>query len=144
MRALGIDYGERRIGLALSDPTGTLASPLLTVKRRRGKRPPLRLLEETARQHRVEVIVAGLPIALDGMETEWSSQVRAVCTELGRRLGIPVHFIDERLTSVQADRALRSAGLPRAKRESKERVDAAAAAFILQRWLDGARPHDCS
>ncbi len=144
MRVLGIDFGERRIGLALSDPTGTLASPLMTIKRRRGKRPPLKLLEETAHQHGVDAIVAGLPLSLDGTETQWSAQVRVVCTELGRRLGLPVHFIDERLTSVQAERALRSVGLPRAKRERKERVDAAAAALILQRWLDASRSQESS
>jgi putative holliday junction resolvase len=138
-RALGVDFGEVRVGLALSDETGTLASPLATLRRRRGKRPPLRQLEETARSHSVEALVFGLPLDLSGEETDWSREVRAVATELGRRMDLPVHMVDERLSSVRAERAVRSSGLPRGEREKKERVDAAAAALILQGWLDGRR-----
>lgn len=139
MRALGIDFGERRIGLALSDPTGTLASPLETVLRRAGKRPPLARLEEIARAHAVDGLVVGLPLDLRGNETEWCAQVRAMGDELARRLSLPVAYVDERLTSVRAERALRSSDLPKRKREDKARVDAAAAALILQAWLDRSR-----
>lgn len=133
---MGIDYGERRIGVALSDPTGTLASPLDTVVRRRGKRPPLRRLEEIARTHGVEGVVVGLPLTLGGEEDGWCAEVRQVGDELGRRLDLPVHYVDERMTSVRAERAVRSIGLPRHAREQKERIDAAAAALILQSFLD--------
>lgn len=133
---LGIDFGQRRVGLALSDPTGTLASPLPTLKRRAGKRPPLKALESVAREHDVEAVVFGLPLALDGTETDWTREVRAVGDRLARRLGVPVHYVDERMTSVMAERSVRGAGLPRGERERKERVDAAAAAIILQLWLD--------
>lgn len=136
MRALGVDFGEVRVGLALSDETGTLASPLPTLRRRRGKRPPLKALEELGREHSVDHLVFGLPLELDGSESEWTQQVRTVAEALGRRLGVPVHFVDERLTSVEAERAVRRSGLPRSRREEKERVDAAAAVLILQRWLD--------
>ncbi len=135
---MGIDYGERRIGVALSDPTGTLASPLDTVVRRRGKRPPLRRLEEIARTHGVEGVVVGLPLTLEGEEDGWCAEVRQVGDELGRRLDLPVHYVDERMTSVRAERAVRSIGLPRHAREQKERIDAAAAALILQSFLDRA------
>lgn len=133
---MGIDFGERRIGVAMSDPTGTLASPLETLQRRAGKRMPLRALEEIARAHEVERLVVGLPIDLQGEEGEWCREVRASGDELGRRLGLPVAYVDERFTSVQAERAVRGAGLPRGEREDKGRVDRAAAALILQRWLD--------
>ncbi len=136
MRVLGVDFGEVRIGLALSDVTGTLATPLPTLRRRRGKRPPLRAMEELARERDVGAVVFGLPLELDGSESEWTREVRAVAGQLGERLQIPVHFIDERFTSVEAERTVRSSGLSRSKREEKERIDAAAATLLLQRWLD--------
>ncbi|NJD19187.1 MAG: Holliday junction resolvase RuvX [Gemmatimonadetes bacterium] len=139
MRALGIDFGERRIGLALSDPTGTIASPLETVQRRPGKRPPLKRLEETARVHAAEWLVVGLPIGLQGNETPWCREVRRAGDELARRLGLPVSYVDERFTSVRAQKAVRALGLRKEQREEKGRVDAAAAALILQAWLDGPR-----
>ena len=136
MRVLCIDFGERRIGLALSDPSGTLASPLPTLKRRRGKRPPLSALAGIAEENGAEAIVLGLPLTLDGGDSDWTRTVREVGRALGERTGLPVHFMDERLTSVRAERAVRSLGLPKKKREEKERVDAAAAILILQAWLD--------
>lgn len=136
MRALGIDYGLKRIGLAVSDPTGTIATPLETLQRRQGKRPPLAKLEQLGRELSVERVVLGLPLGLDGEENEWCAEVRAVGSQLGERLGVPVAFVDERLTSVRAQRAVRSVGLPRQAREQKARVDAAAAQLILQAWLD--------
>jgi putative Holliday junction resolvase len=139
VRILGIDYGERRIGVALTDPTGTLASPLETVIRRRGKRPPLRTLEGLARDHGVGAVVVGLPLTLEGIEDAWCDEVRRVGDELARRLDVPVHYIDERMTSVRAERAVRGSGLPRARREEKARVDAAAATLILQDFVDRSR-----
>jgi putative Holliday junction resolvase len=136
MRVLGIDFGERRIGLALSDPTGTLASPLPTVKRRAGKRPPLKTLEELVHDHAVEAIVLGLPLTPEGTESDWTRTIRDVGEALSKRTGLPVYFVDERFTSARAERAVRSLGLPKHKREQKERVDAAAAVLILQSWLD--------
>lgn len=140
MRALGIDFGERRIGLALSDPTGTLATPLETVVRRPGKRPPLARLEEVARGHDVAHLVVGLPLDLQGVETEWCEEVRKMGDELARRLDVPVTYVDERMTSVMAERTIRSMDLPKNRREEKGLVDAAAAALILQGWLNRPRP----
>ena len=136
MRVLGVDFGERRIGLALSDATGTLASPLPTLKRRAGKRPPLAAIVEITEENGVEALVLGLPLTLEGEDSEWTRKIRDVGQALSDRTGLPVYFVDERLTSVRAERAVRSIGLPKKKREEKERVDAAAAVLILQSWLD--------
>ena len=138
MRILGIDFGERRIGLALSDPTGTIASPLPTLARRAGKRPPIKALAEIAAENDVEAIVMGLPLSLAGDENEWCGEIRRVGALLEERTGLIVHYVDERMTSVQAERAVRSLGLPKKERERKERIDAAAAVLILQRWLDAS------
>ena len=136
MRVLGIDFGERRIGLAVSDPTGTLATPMPTMKRRAGKRPPLAALLEIIQEKDVGTIVLGLPLTLAGDDSDWTRAVREVGAALSKRSGLPVHFVDERFTSVRAERAIRSIGLPKKKREEKGRVDAAAAVLILQGWLD--------
>ncbi|MEX2295167.1 MAG: Holliday junction resolvase RuvX [Gemmatimonadota bacterium] len=139
VRALGVDFGEARIGLALSDETGTLATPLETIRRRPGKRPPFKAMEEVARRCGVEAIVFGLPLELSGEDSEWSHEVRAVAAKFGERLGLPVHLVDERMSSVRAERMVRSSGLPLHKREEKGRVDGAAAAILLQEWLDRRR-----
>lgn len=138
MRVLGIDFGVKRVGVALSDPTGTLASPLGTLQRRAGKRPPLRALEEMAAEHQVEKIVLGLPLTLAGEEDDWCREVRAVGAALSQRTGVPVVYVDERFTSREAERRIRASGLPRHRREEKDRVDAGAATVILQAFLDGA------
>lgn len=135
-RILGVDYGERRIGLAVSDPSGTIAQPLPTLARRAGKRPPVQAVAELAREWQVQAIVVGLPLTLAGDESDWTAQTRAFGEKLGERTSLPVHFIDERMTSVRAERAVRSLGLRRAEREDKRRVDAAAAVLILQAFLD--------
>jgi len=136
MRVLGIDFGLKRVGLALSDPSGTIASPLPTLKRRAGKRPPLKAIAELVIEHEVGAVVMGLPLNLAGEDSDWTRTVREVAEALSERTGLPVHLVDERFTSVRAERAIRSLGLPRKKREQKERIDAAAAVLILQGWLD--------
>jgi putative Holliday junction resolvase len=136
---LGIDFGMKRIGLAVSDPTGTVATPLETLQRRAGKRPPLAKMEALGRELSVEHLVVGLPLDLRGEETDWCAEVRSVGERLAERLGVPVAFVDERMTSVRAERAVRSVGLPKGERERKERIDAAAAQLILQAWLDEPR-----
>ncbi|MEX0935995.1 MAG: Holliday junction resolvase RuvX [Gemmatimonadota bacterium] len=136
MKALGVDFGEVRIGLAVTDETGTLATPLTTLRRRRGKRPPIRAMEAVGREQGVSAVVFGLPLELSGEESDWTREVKMVAEKLGERLNVPVYMVDERMSSVSAERAVRSSGLPRRKRESKERIDAAAAAIILERWLD--------
>jgi putative Holliday junction resolvase len=135
-RILGIDYGERRIGLAISDPTATIAQPLPTLLRRRGKRPPIAAIARLAEEHQVDEIVLGLPLTLEGEESDWTREVRAFGEKLAERTGRPIRFVDERLTSARAERAIRDLGLRRRERQQKERVDAAAAMLILQTYLD--------
>jgi putative Holliday junction resolvase len=135
-RILGVDYGERRIGLALSDPTAMIASPLPTLARRKGKRPPVAPLARLIDEHEVEEVVMGLPLTLEGDDSDWTREVRAFAASLGERTGLPVALQDERMTSVRAERAVRSLGLSKARREEKERIDAAAAVLILQAYLD--------
>ena len=136
MRVLGIDLGERRVGIAVSDPTGSVAQPLPTLRRRTGKRMPLAALQNIAEQYEVQGIVMGLPLAPSGDDTEWTRTVREAASALEERSGVPVHLVDERFTSRAAKRAVRGLGLPKKKREEKWRVDAAAAVLILQSWLD--------
>ncbi len=136
MRSLGIDFGERRVGVAVSDPTGVIAQPLPTLQRRAGKRMPLRALEELAEEYEVGVIVVGLPLAPSGDDTDWTRKVRETADKLHERSGLPVHLVDERFTSARAERAIRSTGLPKHKKEQKGRIDAASAVLILQSWLD--------
>ena len=135
-RVLGVDYGERRIGLAVSDPSGTIAQPLPTLTRRAGKRPPVQAIARTAAEWQVDAIVVGLPLTLEGDDSDWTRETRAFAARLGERAGVPVHLIDERMTSVRAEQAVRSLGLRRSAREDKTRVDAAAAMLILQAFLD--------
>lgn len=134
-RTMALDYGERRIGIALSDPLRMIASPLGTLQRRAGKRPPWAEIGKLVEEHEVDEAVVGLPLNLAGDETEWTKEVRAFGDDLARRTGLPVRFVDERLTSVAAERAVRGMGLKRSEREQKERIDSAAAALILDAWL---------
>ena len=136
MRVLGIDLGERRVGVAVSDPTGSIAQPLPTLRRRARKRMPLAALQRLAEEYGVGGIVMGLPLAPSGHDTDWTRTVREAATKLQERSGLPVHLVDERFTSKAAERAVRGLGLPKKKREQKGRVDAAAAVLILQSWLD--------
>lgn len=121
----------------MSDLTGTLASPVGTLTRRAGKRPPVAAMAEAAREHEVEEIVMGLPLMLDGEEDAWCREIRRVGELLAERTGLPVHFVDERFSSTVAERLVRSSGLKKGDREEKGRVDAGAAAVILQAYLDG-------
>jgi len=145
-RILAVDYGGRRIGIAISDPTRTIAAPLTTLMRRPGKRPPWAELTRLVSEHEATELVVGLPLDLSGGEGEWAAEVRAFGAELSRRTGLPVHWVDERLSSVEAERAVRGMGLRRSQREDKARIDATAAALILRGFLDhGAyEPNDAN
>jgi putative Holliday junction resolvase len=97
---------------------------------------PLATLQSLAAEYEVQGIVMGLPLAPSGGDTDWTRTVREAAIKLEERSGVPVHLVDERFTSQAAERAVRSLGLPKRKREEKGRVDAAAAVLILQSWLD--------
>jgi putative holliday junction resolvase len=135
-RVLAVDYGVRRVGIALSDPTATIAQPLTVLIRRAGKRAPVQAVADLVAEHAAHHVVVGLPLTLAGDESDWTREVRSFGEKLAERAGVGVTFADERLTSVAAERAVRSLGLKRSEREQKERVDAAAAVLILQAYLD--------
>ncbi len=134
-RILALDYGRRRIGVAVTDPTRTIASPLATLTRREGKRPPWPEIARIVTDQEIAEVVIGLPLDLEGEEGEWAAEVRGFGAEVVRRFALPVHWVDERLTSVMAERAVRGMGLSRTRREEKGRIDSAAAALILQAHL---------
>lgn len=136
-RLLGVDWGERRIGLALSDETRTLAQPLTTLTRRTGKRFPMRELLTLLEQHAVTGIVVGLPLDQEGAEAEAATAARALAADIARHSGQPVELWDERLTTARALRAVRAMG--GSTRGRKDDVDALAAALLLQHYLDAKR-----
>ena len=135
-RILAVDFGERRVGLAISDPSATIAQPLTVLTRRAGKRAPVQTIADLIAEHDVSHVVIGLPLTLEGADSEWTQEVRMFGEKLAARAGVGVSFADERMTSVAAERAVRSLGLKRRAREQKERIDAAAAVLILQSYLD--------
>ena len=133
MRLLAIDLGDRRIGLAVSDPTGTIASPAGHITRRPGKRPPINEILDRARTLEAEGFVVGLPLDQEGDETERSAEARRVAMLLGERSGLPVRLVDERFTTVAALRAIKEMG--GSTRGRKGDVDALAATVLLQHAL---------
>jgi len=134
---LGIDYGERRVGLAISDPTGTIASPAGAIVRRAGKRPPIAELIRRSESLEARGFVIGLPLDGNGDETPRSAEVRLVAAELTKRTGLAVEMIDERYSTAAAKRAIHEMG--GSSRDRKEDVDALAATIILQQVLNRAR-----
>ena len=133
MRLLGVDLGDRRIGLAISDPTGTIASPAGHLTRRIGKRPPVNEILERARALEAAGFVVGLPLDQNGDETARSAEARRVAELLGERSGLPVRLVDERFTTAAAQRAIREMG--GSTRGRKGDVDALAATVLLQHAL---------
>ncbi len=138
MRVIGIDVGARRIGLAISDATGTLARPLETITLARGDDPvarvATRVVQLAAEEDGVGRIVVGMPRRLDGTETDMTKAAAAFVEALRARVAVPVVTEDERLTSVEAEQRLARREPDWKKR--KEKIDAAAAAVVLQDHLD--------
>ena len=132
-RLLGVDYGERRIGLAISDPTGTLATPLEELDARQ-PREMMRRIAELCRERQVTGLVVGLPINMNGTEGPSAQAARAFAEKLRTALGLPVELADERFSSVTANQALILGGTRREQR--KEVVDKLAAQILLQHHLD--------
>lgn len=133
-RILGIDYGTKRIGLAISDGLGITARPLEVVPRN-GLVDALRRIDE---EYGVELVVVGLPTGLGGDEGTSATAARALGAEAGELLGVDVSYVDERFTSRMAESALLESGMKR--RERKETIDKVAAAIILQTYLDAPPP----
>jgi putative Holliday junction resolvase len=139
-RVLGVDLGGRRIGLAASDPSGVLASPLRVLPRAGEVADDHAAIVATAREIGADRIVVGLPLSLDGRR---GPAARAVLAEVealravARPVGVEVDTYDERFSTVTAAQGLRDAGAGRAKRRAT--IDAAAATVILQSWLESRR-----
>jgi putative Holliday junction resolvase len=133
-RVMAIDWGEKRIGLALSDETRTIASPAGHILRRAGKRPPIADLVRRAKEQDVRAFVLGLPLDQHGEDTARAAEVRAIAVELEKRTGLPVSLVDERYTTAAALRAVREMG--GSTRGRKGDVDALAAAILLQHALN--------
>jgi putative holliday junction resolvase len=130
-RLMGIDAGERRVGVAVTDELRTIASPVATVVRGKSEAGEFRQLVE---RYGVEGIVAGLPKGMSGREGQQASDARDYAERLAESLGLPLRYWDERLTTAMAERSLIEAGHSRGKR--KEIVDAVAAALMLQSFID--------
>jgi putative Holliday junction resolvase len=136
VRVLALDLGSRRVGVAVSDATGTLASPA-TVLLRSGRRPDDHdRIAALVAEYEAERVIVGLPLSLDGSVGPAARGVLDEVGELTRRLPVPVETLDERFTTVTAHDQLREAG--KTGRQRAGVVDAAAAAVLLQSWLDGA------
>lgn len=140
-RRLGIDVGAVRIGIALSDPDGVLATPLVTVSRDSAGEgadgADVATIAGLVAEHEVTEVVVGLPRTLAGREGPAAEAARAFVAQLEGVLSVPIRFTDERLTTVVATRQLRERGVRGRKQRSV--VDQAAAVAILQGWLDSRR-----
>lgn len=136
MRIMGLDFGSKTVGVAMSDPLLTIATPLEIIRRKEANklRKTLARIEELILEYEVEEIVLGLPLNMNDTEGERVVLTREFQDKLERRTGLPVHTWDERLTTVEADNAMMEAGIRRENR--KEYVDKIAAALILQGYLD--------
>lgn len=134
MRALGIDLGAKRIGIAISDSAGTVATPYEVVTRTKDRQGDHRRIADLAAEAEAEVVVVGMPYSLDGSNGPAARKTQAEVKLLRRALPIPVETYDERLSTVTAHRALSEMNLDGAAR--RRVVDKVAAAVILQAWLD--------
>jgi putative Holliday junction resolvase len=132
-RILGLDVGERRIGVALSDPLGLTAQRLTTVERR-GPRQDALAIARLAQEHQAHGVVVGLPLTMGGEIGEQANKVTAFVESLKPRLSCPIHLMDERLTTAQGQRALLETDTHRRRR--KALIDQISAQLILQAYLD--------
>ncbi len=137
-RSLGIDFGTRRIGLALSDPTGTLATPLPFLENSTPEEVT-KNLKDLVENHGVETIVVGMPRNMDGTYGPSAEKVRNFIAQTQPHLTAKVVTIDERLTTAQASRELSQIGLN--QKDLRKKVDSSSAALILQQFLDRNNQH---
>jgi putative Holliday junction resolvase len=138
MRSLGLDIGDKRIGVALSDPHGILASPL-TIINRRDESQDIKAIVDIISQQGVGQVIVGLPRSMDGSLGGQAEKVRAFTRKLASRIPVPLEYRDERLTTVMAERLRRAVKSKKTRRKAGD--DAQAAAIILQGYLDeGCEP----
>ena len=136
MKAMGIDFGLARMGIALSDETKFLASPYMILKRK-GDQTDIDILLDIIKKEKVDEIVCGLPYNMQGEEQNIAEKTRAFMDKLAEQSGIDIHFVDERLSSVMAEEILKKTERDWKKR--KEKLDSVAASIILQDYLDVRR-----
>jgi putative Holliday junction resolvase len=137
VRVIGVDWGEKRIGIAISDPRAKIATPAGFLTRRAGKRPPIAKLIDRAKELDAAAFVLGLPLDGNGDDTPRATEVRAVAAEITRRTGMAVDLVDERFTTAAARRAVRELGGKPEERPGD--IDALAATVLLQHALDSRR-----
>lgn len=136
MRSLGLDIGDKRVGVALSDPDGILASPFTVIERTDDSRA-LEAIVDIINKQDVGQVIVGLPRSLDGSLGGQAEKVKDFTRKLVEQVKIPVEYRDERLTTVMAQRLKRASGGKKTRK--KVRYDAQAAALILQNYLDESR-----
>jgi putative Holliday junction resolvase len=135
LRAVGIDFGSKRVGVAVSDATGTLASPHSVIQRSRSHAEDHRKIAAVVDEYEASVVVVGHPISLDGRSGPAARLVEAEVEELRTTLEVPVELYDERFTTVTADRSMLERNM---KADARRKVvDQVAAAVLLQSWLEG-------
>jgi putative holliday junction resolvase len=135
-RLLGIDFGSKRIGLALSDPTGTIATGYMTIQ---NDKSSCDRIAEIVDEKEVITIVIGLPISLKGGESQKTKEVRSFSSKLQQHVTVPVVFQDERFTSREAMATMIAMNTTQKQRRQKAKIDEIAAAIILQAYLDGEK-----
>ena len=135
MRAVGIDLGEKRIGVAISDSGGSLATPYEVVTRTGSRDEDHRRIKAIVEEVEAEILVVGLPLSLDGTEGKAAQGARQEAEAIGQIVSVPIELHDERLTTVEAERILKEQGLGAAERRNV--VDKVAAAILLQAWMEG-------
>jgi putative holliday junction resolvase len=133
-RFMAVDYGEKRVGLAISDTIGMIASPAGFIARRAGKRAPIAEIIRRGVELEARGFVLGLPLDGEGNETDWTREVRRVGSELEKRTGLPVMYLDERYTTAASLRTIRE--MDGSTRGRKGDVDSMAAAILLQHALN--------
>lgn len=136
MRVMALDVGDKRIGVAVSDPTGLVPTPLTTIGTK-SESEDIEAVLLLADEHAVEEIVVGLPLSLSGQRGPQARKVARFAESLSGRAAVPVTMLDERYSTAEAERLLREAGVQPAR--ERARTDAAAAAVILRAYLDSRR-----
>ena len=137
VRALGVDLGSKRIGIAVSDTSGTIASALTTVHRSKNRRHDHAEIAKLVADEECEVVVVGLPLSLDGSHGPAAKAATKETRQMASVVGVPIEMYDERFTTVTAERHMLDAGLD--ARQRRQVVDKAAAAVMLQAWLEHRR-----
>lgn len=136
-RILGVDWGTVRLGIAMTDETQTIASPVTTLTRRPGKRFPMPAFQTLIERHAPVGVVIGWPLTPEGTEGESARAARELADTITRRTGLPMELWDERFSTASALRSIREqGGSPRGRRED---VDSLAASLLLQHWLEARR-----